>query len=68
MILEQNTKIKRNFNPANKKDIECYRDFILNKGWGNGTCPFILEYPFHSIPEMINDKLMRHFLKIEKRD
>ena len=62
-----NQMIKRNlkpFDPANKQDLDSYKKFILNNAWGPTGCPFTLEDPWLSVPDMIKDKIARHFLKI----
>ena len=59
-------KKRRVFDVNSKQDVEAYRQFIINKGWGSDGCPFELEYPFDNIPAMIDNKLIRHFLKIKE--
>lgn len=59
-------KKRRVFDVNSKQDVEAYRQFIINKGWGSNGCPFELEYPFDNIPAMIDNKLIRHFLKIKE--
>ena len=58
-------KIRRVFNENNKADVEAYRQFLVNSSWGHSGCPFLLEEPFASIPGMIDNKLIRKFLKIQ---
>lgn len=57
-------KIRRIFDENNKTDVEVYRQFLINNTWGHNGCPFLLEEPFASIPGMIDNKLIRKFLKI----
>lgn len=59
-------KKRRVFDVNSKQDVEAYRQFIVNKGWGSDGCPFELEYPFDNIPAMIDNKLIRYFLKIKE--
>lgn len=66
-ILETIVKPKRYFSVASKKDIEMYRNFLERGTWGHDGCPFALEYPYLTIPDMIKDKLIHKFLKVEKR-
>ncbi len=66
MILHSKAPTKRHFNVNSKKDIEVFISFMQNDAWGDGGCPFFLEEPYHVVPEMIKDKLLRKFLKIEK--
>lgn len=49
---------KRIFNPKNKKDIELFKSFLADNKWG-GPCPFILQEPYLTIPEMLKDKYIR---------
>jgi len=61
-------KLKRKFDITDKKDIEMYRTFLEESKWGVNGCPFELEFPYLTIPDMIKDKLIRKFLKLEQRD
>jgi hypothetical protein len=64
-ILKAFKKEKRRFDLNNKDDIEVYRQFLINGNkWGPNTCPFILEFPYLTTPDMIKDKLVRKFLKV----
>lgn len=56
---------KRVFDMNNKKDIEIYKSFLETNSWKvSGSCPFNLEYPYLTVPDMIKDKLIRKFLKV----
>ena len=56
---------KRKFDINNKQDVEIYKHFLVNHDWKlTGTCPFILEFPYLTIPDMIKDKLIRKYLKV----
>lgn len=58
---------KRKFDINSKEDIELFKYFLVNRDWRiTGTCPFELEFPYLSIPDMIKDKLIYKYLKIEK--
>ena len=59
-------KPRRLFDVNNKKDIEVYKKFLENEAWGGECCPFALEEPYISIPDMIKDKLIYHFLKVKR--
>lgn len=48
---------KRNFDPTSAEDLGIYRDFLLESRWLNG-CPFILEWPFLNIVDMIKHKIV----------
>lgn len=59
--MKTNARVK--FDVKNKQHQEVFRNFLKTSSWGGATCPFELEEPFISIPGMIQDKLVRHFLK-----
>lgn len=61
--LEGRREQKRYFDTSNKKDIELYRNYLITNGWGV-SCPFILEFPFLTTPDMIKDLLIRKLLKV----
>ena len=61
------TKERVKFNLSNKSHVEMYRGFLQTSSWGHSGCPFELEFPYTTIPDMIKDKLIHKFLKIEKR-
>lgn len=65
MILELTTSNKRKFDVNNKKDIELYRSFLIAHRWGGIGCPFVLEFPHLTIPDMIKDKMMNKYMKID---
>ena len=65
MILELTTSNKRKFDVNNKKDIELYRSFLTTRRWGGTGCPFVLEFPHLTIPDMIKDKMMNKYMKID---
>ena len=48
---------KRQFNPDSKEDLRIYKHFLDNHSWGSGGCPFELEWPWLSIPDMISHKI-----------
>lgn len=58
-------KPKRNFDVNNKKDLAAFKSFMVNNAWGKEGCPFTIEEPFISIPDMIKDKLVRKHLGIK---
>lgn len=58
---------KRKFDINSKADIEIYKHFLVNRDWKvTGSCPFALEFPYVNVPDMIKDKLIHKFLKVEK--
>jgi hypothetical protein len=54
---------KRKFDAKNKKDVEIFRTFLAENKWG-GPCPFVLEEPYLTIPDMLKDKYIRSQLNI----
>lgn len=63
-LLERNRQTKRTFNPTSKADREIFSYFLLNSKWKDNKCPFLLEWPFLTIPDMIKDRITRHTLNI----
>jgi radical SAM superfamily enzyme YgiQ (UPF0313 family) len=61
MIIKPRKQIK--FDLTKKEHVECYKQFLIQARWPTG-CPFELEYPWNSVPDMIKDKLIKHFLKL----
>jgi hypothetical protein len=57
MVLETIIRPKRFFNEKSKADIAMAKEFFKNHSWAGG-CPFILEYPYLTIPDMIKDKMI----------
>lgn len=53
---------KREFNVNSKKDLADYRNFLQTNSWGSRGCPFVLEYPYLTIPDMIKDKLIGKYI------
>lgn len=64
MILETIIQQKRFFDVGNKKDIELVRNFFKTMAWGREGCPFVCEYPYLSVPDMVKDKLLHKALGI----
>lgn len=64
MILDTLIKPKRHFDVNDKVDVEIYTNFLKTGAWGHSGCPFTLEYPYLTIPDMIKDKMIRKFLKV----
>ena len=58
--------MKKSFDVNSAKDLREYQNYLRNKSWGKG-CPFELEWPYLSIPEMIQHKIIStHLSKIIK--
>lgn len=52
------------FDLRNRDHVQSFKHYLEQKKWGASGCPFELEYPWTSIPDMIKDKLVRHYLKV----
>jgi hypothetical protein len=52
---------RRLFDPTNKTDLIEYRYFLEENSWKTG-CPFILEWPYLNVVEMIQSKLVGQYL------
>ena len=57
---------KRIFNPLSKEDKREFAFFLEKKRWSSIVCPFELEWPYLTVPDMIKDKITHHMLKVEK--
>ena len=55
---------KRPFDPANKTDLSIFKEFLETGRWGLNGCPFLLTWPYLTIPDMIKDKVTKHVLKV----
>jgi len=51
------------FDPKNKYHINLLRCFLNENKWG-APCPFILEEPYLTIPDMLKDKYIKSQLGI----
>jgi hypothetical protein len=52
---------RREFDPANKKDLQEFKFFKKYGKWKDG-CPFYLEDPFVEIPAMCENKFTNYML------
>jgi hypothetical protein len=52
---------RRSFDPNSKKDLKEFGYFLKNNRWQN-ICPFFLEWPYLTIPDMVKDKVVRNIL------
>lgn len=51
---------KRHFDPNRKEDLLQYKHFLDNSKWPQ-NCPFILEWPYLTMQEMIRSKLIETY-------
>ena len=52
---------RRQFNPADTKDLKELSYFRKHNSWKNG-CPFFIEWPFHDVVSMCQSKYTDHML------
>jgi hypothetical protein len=64
MILDLMQARKRLFNAKSKNDLMAYKQFLSTGGWGKGGCPFLLVFPYMTIPHMIQDKIIHNVLGV----
>ena len=64
MILENYLKPKRYFDVTSRKDLQIAKSFFEKWSWGGAGCPFILEQPHLSVPEMMREKIINKMFKI----
>lgn len=62
-LIERSKHNRRTFNPQDKNDMEEYAYFLKNQKWRNG-CPFLLDWPYLTVPDMIKDRVVRQHLNI----
>ncbi len=67
-VLATIIKQKIFFDPNDKKHINMYKTFLRTHAWGNDGCPFILEFPYLTIPDMIKDRMIHKLLSVKKED
>lgn len=64
---QQAVNTKRRFDPTKKQDREEYKYFLQRRTWKSFVCPFVLEWPYLTVPDMIQDKITHYALGL-KRD
>jgi hypothetical protein len=64
MILDLNIKPKRAFSVKSKDDMLIAKNFFQTWSWGGNGCPFVLEQPHLSVPEMMKEKIINGMFKI----
>ena len=47
----------RSFDPAKREDLQEFTAFLETNRWGHNGCPFELEWPWLSVPDMIAHKV-----------
>jgi hypothetical protein len=56
---------KRYFDPRKVEDLLEYKHFITKGNWKHGTCPFQLQWPYLTIPNMLHEMIARHYVTKE---
>jgi len=59
------TKPRVVFDINDNKHMNIVTKYLKNNAWGKEGCPFVLEEPWLSIPDMIKDKIVRKHLGIK---
>lgn len=67
-VLATIIKPKIFFDVSNKKHIDLYKAFLRKHSWGVNGCPFILEFPYLTIPDMVKDKMVHKLLGVKRED
>ena len=49
------------FDATNQQDLKDYAYFLKNSRWKE-NCPFVLEWPYLTITDMIKDKLIEQYI------
>lgn len=68
MILETYFKPKRNFDVNSKEDIRIAKEFFDKWSWGGNGCPFTLEQPHLSVPEMMRERIIGKLFKVTLKE
>ena len=67
-VLALIVKPKILFDSSSKKHINIYKNFLRTHSWGKDGCPFILEFPYLTIPDMIKDRMIHKLLGVKRED
>jgi len=62
ILIKKSPKIK--FDVNSRKHVEHFRNFVITKAWGTAGCPYVCEFPFLNVPDMIQKKLVCKMLKV----
>ena len=60
---QQQAFFKRKFDPTKKADLAVYKTFITTGSWGTAPCPFELEWPALSVPNMLERKISEYAVR-----
>lgn len=59
------TRQRKQFDVNSQADCNAFAKFLKTGKWGSGGCPFEIEDPWVSIPDMIKDKIARKHLSVK---
>ena len=51
------------FNPKDESHMKLFKFFLSEHKWGR-PCPFLLEEPYLTIPDMLKDKFIKNKLEL----
>ena len=52
---------KRFFDPSSSTDLLEAKGFLKHGQWENG-CPFVVDWPYTNVPDMIKTEIVNHYL------
>jgi len=58
---------KRFFDPSKKEDVLEYKYLLENSKWRD-NCPFILEWPYLTVTDMIRTQLIDYYIESMAKD
>lgn len=53
---------KRFFDPSKADDLEIALSYVKTGRWPGDGCPFIPDWPYTNVPDMIKTELLLHYL------
>jgi hypothetical protein len=53
------------FDATSQTDMNLAKDFFVKHAWGPNGCPFFLEVPWLNVPDMLKDRITKHYLNIK---
>lgn len=57
------SKEKMIFDVENPDHLKLFKGFMDNNRWGYDGCPFVLQWPWQTVPDMIKHQITEKFLK-----
>jgi len=53
---------RHRFDASSKSDMKLVKHYFHTNSWGNFGCPFHLEWPFLTVPDMLKAKITEYTL------